>query len=150
LDGSDEIEVTVAHVISLVEVGFVPKQPPLPVTVKVAVKLPDEIVGVKVARAGFAFCDQFPEPAPPDQLLLLYVPPSLAPVIVIAAIPVQTLISEPAVAVGAISTVITMLLGALVPQPFVAVTLSVPPEADTPKSRLIEFVEPLIVTPDPL
>jgi hypothetical protein len=100
----------VPHVITRVEVGFVPVQPPLPVTVNVAVKLPEALVGVKVAKAGLAFCTQLPKPPPPVHALPLLVPPELAPVIAIAAMPVHTLISEPAVAVGVVLTVTFKLL----------------------------------------
>ena len=48
------------------EVAFT--HPLVPVSVKVAEKLPEAAVGVKVARAGFAFCAQLPLPAPPLQV----------------------------------------------------------------------------------
>jgi hypothetical protein len=59
---------TAPQEITLVEVGFVPAQIPLPVTVSVAVNDPEEVDGVKTAKAGFAFCVQEPEPPPPDQV----------------------------------------------------------------------------------
>ena len=90
----------VAQVMVLVDVGFVPEHPPLPVTVNVAVKLPDAAEGVNVASAGSAFWVHDPEPPPPDHALPLLVPPAVAPVIVMAAIPVQADILLPAVAVG--------------------------------------------------
>jgi len=88
--------------ITLVLVGFVPAQDPPPVTVRVAVKLPEEVVGVNVARAGFAFCVQLPSPPPPLHVAELYVPPALAPVIAIGARGVAShlLRSAPAVAEG--------------------------------------------------
>jgi len=46
---------TAPQEITLVEVGFVPAQSPLPVTVNVAVNEPDEVEGVNTAKAGFAF-----------------------------------------------------------------------------------------------
>jgi len=88
----------VAHVIVRVDVGLVPIHPALPVTVNVAVKLPNVALGVNVAKAGFAFCDQVP--VPPIHVLPLFVPPDAAPVIVIAAVPVQVEILVPAEAVG--------------------------------------------------
>jgi hypothetical protein len=83
-------------------VGFVPVHAPLPVTVRVAVKLPLVVVGVKVALAGVAFCAHVPRPPPPLHVLPLFVPPAVAPVIVIAArgVPSQRLILAPADAVG--------------------------------------------------
>ena len=83
-------------------VGFVPAHVPLPVTVRVAVKLPLLIDGVNVARAGSAFCDHVPEPPPPDQTVALWVPVSVAPVIKIGfvGVAVHRFIFPPAAAVG--------------------------------------------------
>ena len=53
------------HEMVLVSAGLVPVQPPDPVSVMVAVKLPLVVVGVKVASAGLAFCVHVPRPAPP-------------------------------------------------------------------------------------
>ena len=55
----------VPQLIFLELVGLVPAQLPLPVTDNVAVNDPEDVLGVKVARAWFAFCVQEPDPAPP-------------------------------------------------------------------------------------
>ena len=49
--------------------------------------------------------------------------------------------------VGTVLTVIAILRAALIPQPFVAVTLNVPFIAIASKSTVIEFVVPLMVAP---
>jgi hypothetical protein len=59
------------HVITRVEVGLVPAQPSLPVTVRVAVNEPLVTVGVNVARAGLTFCVQLPNAPPPVQFTAL-------------------------------------------------------------------------------
>jgi hypothetical protein len=55
----------VPHVIVIEELVLVPIHAPVPVTLSVAVNDPDETLGVKVANAGFAFCDHVPDPLPP-------------------------------------------------------------------------------------
>ena len=55
----------VPHVMVTEVEGLVPVHAPLPVTLSVAVNDPDEILGVKVANAGFAFCVHVPDPLPP-------------------------------------------------------------------------------------
>lgn len=79
-------------------VAFAPGQLPVPVAVSVAMKEPAETEGVNVASAGFAFCVQVPSPTPPLQLFV--VPVDVAPVIAIAATPLQLLIAVPAETVG--------------------------------------------------
>ena len=108
----------VAQVIVLVDVGLVPEHAPLPVTVKVAVKLPNDAEGVNVARAGLAFCTQVP--VPPLQVLPLLVPPEVAPVIGIAVVPVQVEIALPADAVGvALIVIIPFIVAAAQEEPVV-------------------------------
>ena len=51
---------------------------------------------------------------------------------------------------GIVFTVIETLLGALVPQPFVAVTLKVPEVAVRSNPTVTELDEPVIVAPPPL
>jgi hypothetical protein len=85
-----------------VAVGLVPVQLPLPVKVNVAVKDPELTVGVKVARAGSAFCSQVPDPTPPVQVAALKLPVAAAPTRVMAAngVPSQRLIAGPAVVIA--------------------------------------------------
>jgi hypothetical protein len=113
------------QVIVLVLVGLVPTQPALPVTVKVAVKLPFATVGVKVASAGSAFCVHEPDPPPPVHVTALKLPPAVAPVIAIAdnGVPLQRLILAPAAAVGEGDTVICIAALILLHGPDVTVLL---------------------------
>jgi hypothetical protein len=89
----------------------------VPVTVKVAVKLPEEVEGVNVASAGSAFWVQVPSPPPPDQSAEVNVPPAEAPVMAIGAkgVPSQRLISELASAVGVCPQEIVLVSVASVP-----------------------------------
>src|ERR1051326_6688549 len=111
----------VPHVIVLVDVELA--HPFVPVSVSVAVNdpLPDE--GVKVARAGSAFCVHVPVP-PLHVGVPEYVPVAVAPVIVIAAVPVHVVMSGPAVATGAVPHVI-VLVDVELAHPFVPVSVSV-------------------------
>lgn len=82
-----------------------PEHPLAPVSVSVAVTVPDSVDGVKVARAGSGFCVHVP-PAPLQVGVPLYEPPAEAPVMAIGDVPVQSpLTSEPAAATGAWKTV---------------------------------------------
>src|ERR1051326_5694580 len=111
----------VPHVIVLVDVELA--HPFVPVSVSVAVNdpLPDE--GVNVARAGLAFCVHVPVP-PLHVGVHEYVPVAVAPVIVIAAVPVHVVMSGPAVSTGAVPHVIVLVDVALA-HPFVPVSVSV-------------------------
>src|SRR5207249_6334453 len=81
----------VPHVIVLVAVALL--HPFAPVSVSVAVNDPLAAEGVNVASAGLAFCVHVPDPAPPLQVgLPEYVPVAVAPVIVMAAVPVHVVI----------------------------------------------------------
>jgi hypothetical protein len=116
------------QVIVLVLVGLVPAHAPLPVTVNVAVKEPLVTIGVNVERAGSAFCTQLPRPPPPLHALPLFVPPRVAPVIVIAArgVPSQRFIAAPAEAVGVCPQVIVLVLVGFEPKhPSFPVTVKV-------------------------
>jgi hypothetical protein len=107
-----------------VAVGLVPVHPALPVSVSVAVKLPDWVLGVKTARAGSAFWTQLPRPTPPVQVAALKLPVAVVPAILIPASGVasQRWIAGPAaVMVGVWPQVIRR-----VPVGFVPVQLPVP------------------------
>jgi hypothetical protein len=125
LSAAPAFTATAPQVITRVEVGFVPAQRPLPVTVNVAVNDPDDVDGVKLANAGFAFCDQDPRPPPPDQESPEYVPVAVAPVIVMAVVPVHVVISVPADAVGALVQLMTRVSVAVPAQAPPAVTVKV-------------------------
>jgi hypothetical protein len=113
----------VPHVIVLVDVELL--HPFAPVNVRVAVKDPLAAVGVNVASAGSAFCVHVPSPAPPLHVgVPEYVPVAVAPVIVIAAVPVHVVMLGPAVATGAVPHVIVLVDVALA-HPFVPVSVSV-------------------------
>ena len=89
----------------------------------------------------------------PPFIVYSYVPPPPdADVIVIVPLPLPKQLTsvELSVAVGFVFTVIFKILAALVPQPFVAVTLKVPLVAEDPKSKVTEFEDPLIITSDPV
>jgi hypothetical protein len=111
------------HDITLV--ALVLLHPLLPVSDKVAVNEPEDTVGVKIARAGSAFWVNVPSPPPPLHVgVPEYVPDADAPVKVIALVPVHVLILLPAVAVGAVPQVIT-LVAVLLEHPFIPVKVNV-------------------------
>jgi hypothetical protein len=68
------------QLITRVEVAIVAAHTPVPVTVRVAVKLPELPEGVKVAKAALGSCIHEPDAAPPDQISEIKVPPAAAPV----------------------------------------------------------------------
>ncbi|MBA7567210.1 hypothetical protein ES708_08919 [subsurface metagenome] len=109
-------------------VGSVPAHVPLPVTVSVAVKLPLPTVGIKIANAGFMFCDHVPKPPSPDQSAALNVPVAVAPVIKRGSVDVSLhrMISDPASAVGVCAQLIVLVsVSRTPPHEAVPVTVSV-------------------------
>jgi len=95
------------HVITLVSVAFT--QPLVPVNVSVAVNDPEAVDGVNIASAGLVFCVHVPSPPPPLHVgMPLYVPLAVAPVIGMAAVPVHVDMSGPALAMGCVPHVMSL------------------------------------------
>lgn len=148
------------QVMVLLEVAVCPLQePPDTATVKVAVKLPLVVEGVKYAAAGFeVFCVQVPKPPPP-----LHVPVTVVPVPVIDA-PVMVMLlpapiafmhwlrAEPAVEPGAkfqLRVLVRVMLGQPVRPLMVSVSVPLPDDDEVVKVAPVSEVE-LLTVPVPV
>jgi hypothetical protein len=109
-NGPPALPLTVLHVMVRVSVAVCPVQDPLPLTVSVAVKEPEDTDGANVAFWGDpVFCVHEPRPPPPVHTPVPNVPPALAPLILIDDPETHVLILEPALDVGGANQVMVRL-----------------------------------------